>query len=191
MADDSTIRSTTVDNLPLETSIQFEKRTSGKDSDLLRDADLIPSQVGLDNLNPTLESQNDILFGINQTAPSYAGFEDPPEYHNQKGGLYEHDQAVPFIGSDNDIDRISDLIQNIKESTSKLTSAPGATAPTSTFGSEAPVGADLPPSPTAPAGEIEAVKKEADTIQSMVSEISSINRILKDTNGARAGFQKG
>ena len=170
MADDSSIR--TVDNLPIKTSIQYEERakTSEKDYDFIKDSKIVEGHVGLDNLNPTLESRTSVLFQLSKRADPWGSIEEPPFYQNQKRRLFEHDQAIPALGSDEQIDAVFHRVEGIKERVIRSTPQPPGTEPPQ---------------------EIVDVRNEANAIQSMIKALAFINQAIKDINGARAGFQKG
>ncbi|MCH9621081.1 MAG: hypothetical protein S4CHLAM20_04970 [Chlamydiia bacterium] len=170
MADENLIR--TVDNLPIKTSTQYEERTrtSEKDHDYIQDSEIIEGHVSLDNLNPTLESHTSVLFELNKKADSWGLIEEPPLYQNQKRRLFEHDQAIPALGSDEQIDAVFHRVEGIKERV--IRSNP------------------QPPGDTPPQENID-VGNEANKIQSMLKELSFINKAIKDINGARTGIQRG
>jgi hypothetical protein len=167
MADPNSIR--TIHQIPIEEHRRYdEDRKTRKDSDFSREEKIIKGHVGLDTLTTTLQSQVDILFGLDE-APG--GISAPKGFDSLKGGIFEHDQAVPSLKSEDQIGRISEQITGRKEAYLKKLASTS--------------------SPTEFEGEKNSVENEANKLQSLLSEVANINQAMRDASSARAGLLKG
>ena len=167
MADANRIR--TIHQIPIEEHRRYdEDRKTRRDNDFSREGKIIKGHVGLDTLTTTLQSQVDILFGLDE-APG--GIAAPKGFDNLTGGIFEHDQAVPSLKSDEQIGRISEQITGRKESfLAKLASTS---------------------SPSEFEGKKSSIEDEANKLQSLLSEVAKINQAMRDASSARSSLLKG
>lgn len=180
MADDSLIR--TIDNLPLDDYRKYDQdKKARQEGDLIKESSVVQNFMGLDTTKQTLPSEVDRIFNLDTKGPTWSAIAAPASFYSQKGRIFNHDQAISAFGSDDQIDAMKNRIDGIAENSAKRRQAPSQEALRPSEKRQRPE-SDL---------KENTVQDEAHKLQSMLSEVSKINKAIKDIHGAIAGFQKG
>ncbi|MCH9811734.1 hypothetical protein K0U07_03105 [bacterium] len=169
MADSSKI---TVDNLPIDYSIQFEENKSNQDDGHFDDASRVRDSVSMDTLDTSIDSATDSVVSPGRTARSPWGAAEKPDtkgYNTKRAFL--SNQLTEKFGPQDKLDAMGVRIEGIKEERSM---PPSSAAPSA-----------------APAAEKSSVENEANTLLSLVSTIGEINRIKEHIDGEMKRIQKG
>jgi hypothetical protein len=157
----------TIDNLSIETSIQFEENKAHVDPKLVFDSDRVQASVKLDNFSTTLHSSVSLLFDLDKdTTP----VNPPAGFHDQSGRLFTH-QLAPNLGPADKIESIEARIEGIKTQTILQIT-------------------EDPRSQTAIAKKKD-VENQAHVLQSLLLTVLEINKGIEFANGERARFKKG
>ena len=157
----------TIDNLSIDTSIQFEENKAHVDTKLIFDSDRVQASVRLDNFSSTLHSNVSQLFDLDKDTTPVS---PPPGFHDQSGRLFTH-QLAPNLGPTDKIEAIEARIEGIKNQTLL----------------------QMKEDPRSEAGiaKKKDVENQAHVLQSLLLTVLEINKGIEFTNGERARFKKG
>lgn len=157
----------TIDNLSIETSIQFEESKAEIDPKIFTDSDKVRASVGLDSFNTTLHSSVSQLFELDKHTTIAA---PPPGYNEQSGRLFTH-QLAPNLGPEDRIEATEARIDGTKRQALEA----------------------ITENPRSEAGraKIKDVENEAHVLQSLLLTVSEINKGIEFANGERSRFKKG
>lgn len=165
----------TVDNLPIDYSIQFEQNKSNQDDSLFDDASKVQGSVSRDTLDSRIDSATDLLVNPQKSLKSAWG---ATEMLNTKGyntkRAFLSNQLTEKFGPQEKLDAMSVRIEGIKD---ELTQNSSQTTQSAQSGSTS--------------DEKSSVENEANTLLSLVSKIGEINRIKEYIDGEMKRIQRG
>lgn len=92
------IKPKTIDNLGIESSIQYAKNQKGLDSRLVQDSFWVPQKTEVSVTRPYIPSEYDQMFNPVRTV-QWALFSAPPEYEVHVRNLFSF-QLIPSLGDD-------------------------------------------------------------------------------------------
>jgi hypothetical protein len=166
MADDNIPSSpTTTYNIPLTTSVAYEKRQA-EPSDFSNDSKDINQRVGLDRVSPSSGSKTDLLFNLGEPNQIFSQIKAPTGFSNQTGRLFTHQLAPAFRSVDTLLDRVNDIEEGtIKKLNSSL--------PEKDY-----------------QAKISTIQNEAKALKLAFSKAKEIQEGIQSVIGNRTGFQK-
>jgi hypothetical protein len=165
----------TVDNYPIDYSVQYEKNRSHQDENLLEDAHTVRDSVSRDTFEPSGTLAVDEMFQKGKKSECWGVSKKPDSKGYGSGNTFATGQVSPTFGPQDRLDAISIRIEGIKDERVLQMQTPLP-------------GSNLPQAST---GEISGVENEANKISSMIDEIGKINKSIEYVHGEIARFQKG
>lgn len=153
----------TVDNLPIDYSVQYEQQKSKEDEHLLDDAGKIRLSVERDTVQPSTDSALDDVIDPPSTT-SWGGLQRPNGEGYNSARVFLSSQISNTFGSQEKLDKMAMRIEGIKDTNNSK--------------------ADY-------AAQKKDVEKEANTLSSLVAEIGKINDSMEYIHGEIARFKKG
>ncbi len=148
-------------SIPIETSIEYERKKRDYDDAFHDDSGTVRGSVSQINIRPQ-ESNVNQLFGAKVT--EWGRYNAPEGFESQSDSLFGP-QLTPSCTTER-LDAASSRIQGKQSLLAKTATSN-------------------------PNGEINSFENDANKIQSLLKTISTINKDLENCYGARAGFQKG
>lgn len=165
----------TVDNYPIDYSVQYEKNRSEQDTSLLDDAYKVRDSVSRDSLEPSGALAIDEMFQQGTKSDSWGGSCKPDLTGYSSGKTFVTGQISPTFGPRERLDAMSIRIEGIKDE--KIQQLQGNSSDKSIS--------------TTIEGQINSVENEANKLSSMIDQIAKINNDIEYVHGEIARFQKG
>ena len=111
------IKSRTIDNLGLESSVRYAKDQTELDPQLIKDSRLITPWIEVAATKPYIPSEFDKLFSAKPTI-QWAVFSEPPTYDVQPRSLFSY-QLIPSLGSSEKQEAEAEKLEALKETLGK------------------------------------------------------------------------
>ncbi|MCH9624676.1 MAG: hypothetical protein S4CHLAM27_10760 [Chlamydiia bacterium] len=165
----------TVDNYPIDYSVQYEKNRSHQDENLLEDAQKVRHSVSRDTFEPNDTLAVDEMFGNAKKSDPWGASRKPNDKGYGSGNTFSTGQISPTFGPQHRLDAMADRVKGIRdEKTKERSLSPQGDSP-----------------PQGPSSEISDEENGADKILSMLDVIGKINKSIEYVHGEIARFQKG
>ncbi len=165
----------TVDNYPIDYSVQYEKNRQQGDENLLEDAQTAVHSVSKDTFEPASSSAVDEIFDKAKKSDPWGASRKPDDKGYGSGNTFCTGQISPTFGPQHRLDAMADRVKGIRdEKTKERSLSPPGVSP-----------------PQGPSSEISDEENGADKILSMLDEIGKINKSIEYVHGEIARFQKG
>lgn len=167
----------TIDNLGVEVSTRYAEDKAFLDEALVREAQGIPLQVGIEVTAPSFPSEVEALLQIQPTHVTWAAFNAPPLYFEQRNRLFTY-QLIPSMGSeDKKESQAIKILAKLRAREEDLTNR-------------------TPPEGDkqlryAKEREIEDEQREQKVLTTLLNTIATYDKLIIDINSRRAQYQKG
>lgn len=160
----------TIDNLGIDISNRYAEDKEVFDEKLIRESRVIPNQIQIDVTSAVYTSEFEILFDLGKRHTTWANFNAPPKYYEQKKRLFT-EQLIPALGSQ---DKKEIQMQRIKEMKKKYIKAEGEEA--LSWEKEETE---------------EENEKQRKILLQLIESLLSYDNYLIDINSRRSQYQKG
>ncbi|GAB4192810.1 MAG: hypothetical protein Tsb0015_15260 [Simkaniaceae bacterium] len=160
----------TIDNLNIETSIEYARRASTYDQEMIAQAGTISKQAIIDVTTPAFRSELVYIFGTNIKNIPWGDFFAPKGYNAQKGRLFLF-ATLSALGSDEKKEMIRQRIQSkLQQDEKKFT------------------GAVMTPEQQRMLRE---EQRESKVFLNLLAKIKEYDRDIDDINSKRSQYKKG
>ncbi|PCI96004.1 hypothetical protein COB11_00565 [Candidatus Aerophobetes bacterium] len=107
----------TIDNFPIETSVQWAEAQESLETKYISDSPYISTHTEITVVKPKHQSL-DALFETHKKAPTWAHFIAPEGFHNQSNRFFTH-TIIPNTHTDELLGRLEDMLEDIKKAQKK------------------------------------------------------------------------
>ncbi len=157
----STKSTKTIDNLGIQSYIQFEENRQYHDDTFADTSRSIASQLTTDVFEPIIVTDYQLLFEVDTKGATWGLIPPPKKYHDQKGRLFTY-QLAPKLGPFERIELQMTKIEDKKKSEEEMQNP------------------DFP-----------QISKEASTLKDMMQTIQVLNTIMEHITSERYRYCKG
>jgi hypothetical protein len=112
-----TIKSRTIDNLGIETSVRYAKDQEAIDNQLLNDSRLVSRKIEIPVTKAYVPSEFDQMFSYGRST-LWALFSAPPEYESYSSDVFSH-QLIPSLGTSEKQEAGIDKIEALEDAVNK------------------------------------------------------------------------
>lgn len=167
----------TIDNLGVEVSTRYAEDKAILDEALVREAQGIPIQAGIEVTAPSFPSEVEALLHIQPTHVTWASFIAPPHYFEQRKRLFTF-QLIPAMGSeDKKESQALKILSKLRAREDEL------------IKKEAPEGDKR--LRYEKEREIEDEQREQKALTSLLNTIALFDKLIIEINSRRSQYQKG
>ena len=114
------IKSRTIDNLGIESSVRYAKDVEQLDVRMLEESKWVPEKTTVSAFKPYVPSEFSFLFSSTQKS-LWAAFLPPPDYYERVGRFFAH-QLIPSLGSYEKQEADTDKIEGLEDVLNKASS---------------------------------------------------------------------
>jgi hypothetical protein len=169
--------SRTIDNLGVEVSTRYAEDRALLDEAMIKEAQSIPVQAGIEVTAPSFPSEVEALLRFEPTHVTWASFIAPPQYFEQRKRLFTY-QLIPSMGSDDKKEsQALKILSKLRAREEELTKK------------EAPEGDKRVRYEKE--REIEDEQREQKTLTSLLNTIAVFDKLIIEINSRRSQYQKG
>jgi|GEM_PF-590241 hypothetical protein len=173
------IKSRTIDNLGIESSVRYAKDIEQLDVRMLEESKWIPEKTTVSAFKPYVPSEFAHLFSFPQKA-LWAAFFPPPDYYDRVGRFFSY-QLIPSLGSYEKQEADTDKIGGLEDALNKPFSRKKKGDQEGSEGQDQEQSGEQNPEE----------ERERQVVMSLLETITRLDRALVLINSRRNQFQRG